>query len=301
MKKDFLCFSANKWFFEGDVPYDNSRTRIGIEVKKKLYSGKSPYQKIDVFDTYCFGRILVLDGVLQTSEEDEFIYHEMLCQTPLFLHPNPKKVLIIGGGDGGSLEEVLKHKVEDVQMIEIDKKVIEVSKKYLPLVSKGVFDNKKAKIIIDDGKEYVKRNVNFFDIIILDLSDPGGPSKDLISSKFYKNIEKALKKDGIVSIQSGSFSCQPKLVSIIFNRINKIFPWVEIRRAVVPSYQAGEYSFIIGSKNNLDKITLKNLEAKFKKTKLSLSYYSPKIHFSSLVLPRYLKEKILMPERVKCN
>lgn len=291
MKGDYV-FKKSQWFFEDVVPFDNSRLRIGIEIKKKLYSGKSSFQKIDFYDTYDYGRILVLDGVLQTSEKDEFIYHEMLCQVPMFLHKNPKKILIIGGGDGGSLEEILKHNTKKVWVVEIDKKVIELSKKYLPKISKGAFRNKKAEIIIGDGKDFVKQYNNFFDIIILDLSDPGGPAKDLISLNFYKNIKKSLRKDGIVSVQSGSLTCQFKLVATIYKRISKVFPAVEIRHAVVPSYQAGEYSFTVGAKSNLGKIKQEDIKEKHRKLRLKLKYYTPEIHFTSKVLPRYLAEGI---------
>jgi len=292
MKKGNFCFNKNQWFFEENVPYDVSRIKIGIEVKRKLYSGRSRYQKIEFYDTYFFGRILVLDGILQTSEKDEFIYHEMLCQNPLFLHKNPQRVLIVGGGDGGALEEILKHKVKEVQMVEIDEKVIELSKKYLPSISKGAFNDRRTKLFIEDGKKFIKRNVNCFDVIILDLSDPGGPAKDLISLNFYKNVKRALRKNGIVSIQSGSLSYQAKLVSLIFNRVNRIFPSVKIHRSVIPSYQAGEYSFIVGSKFNLKKISPLVLQSKFKKAKLKLSYWNPEMHFASSVLPKYLKDKI---------
>lgn len=281
-----------KWFFEETVPYDASGIKIGMKIKEKLYSGKSSFQKIELYDTYAYGRILVLDGIVQTSEKDEFIYHEMLCQVPMFLHENPKKVLIVGGGDGGSLEEILKNKsAEKVQMVEIDKKVVELSQKYLPSISKGSFKNKRAELVIGDGKEHIKKYKNFFDVIILDLSDPAGPAKDLISLGFYKKVKNALTKNGIVSIQSGSFTCQPELVRLIFQRIKKTFPCAEVRRAVVPCYQAGEYSFTIGANFNLERITLKEIQKKYRKLNLNLEYYSPEIHFASKVLPKYLKER----------
>ncbi len=279
----------NQWLFEGWVPYDVSEIEIATKVKEKLYWGKSFFQKIDIYDTYTYGRVLVLDKVIQTAEKDEFIYHEMLCQAPLFLHKAPKKVLIIGGGDGGSLREVLKHKIENVSLVEIDKKVIELCKKYLPKISKGAFQNKKTQIIIEDGKKYVAKYKDFFDIIIIDLSDPGGPSEDLISLPFYKKVKRALKRDGIISLQSGSFTYQTRLVKKIFNRIKKLFPYLEIRRAVIPSYQDGEYSFIVASKINLNKISFKDIEKKHKKLKLDLKYYYPEMHFASKVLPKYLK------------
>ncbi|HXK32157.1 MAG TPA: polyamine aminopropyltransferase [Candidatus Paceibacterota bacterium] len=290
--KDYFKFEKNKWFFEEDVPYDTPRIKIGIKIEKKLYSGKSDYQRIEFFDTYVYGKILVLDGILQTSEKDEFIYHEMLCHLPMFLHKNPKRILIIGGGDGGSLEEVLKHNIEKVWMVEIDKKVIELSKKYIPSISKGAFKNKKAEIIIGDGKEYIKRHKNFFDVIILDLSDPLGPSKELISLNFYQDVKRALRKDGVISIQSGSLNDQPELVSKIFGRIKKIFPFADIYQAVIPSYQTGEYSFIVGVRARLDKLQEKNIEKKYKKSKFKLKYFSPEIYLTSRVLPKYLAEKI---------
>ncbi len=290
--KDYFKFKKSKWFFEEDVPYDTSGIKIGMEIKRKIYSGKSNYQKIDFFDTYAYDRILVLDGILQTSEKDEFIYHEMLCQLPMFLHKNPKRILIIGGGDGGSLEEILKHKIEKVWIVEIDEKVIELSKKYIPSISKGSFNNKKAEIIIGDGKKYIKRHRNFFDVIIIDISDPLGHSKELISLNFYQDVKKALNKNGIVSIQSGSLNDQPILVAKIFERIKKIFPFADVHWAVVPSYQAGEYSFIIGAKENLGKLTQKDLQKKYGKLNLKLKYFSPEIYFTSRVLPKYLAEKI---------
>jgi len=293
MNKNYTCFKKSQWYFENpEVPFDISDIMIGFKIKKKLYSGKSQFQKIEFFDVYYYGRVLALDGIVQTSEKDEFIYHEMLCQVPMFLHKNPKRVLIVGGGDGGSLEEILKHKIEKVWMVEIDKKVIELSQKYLPSISKGAFSDKRAEVVVEDGKEFIKRHEDFFDVIVLDLSDPGGPAKDLISLNFYKRVKKALRKNGMVSIQSGSFTCQPELVRTIFKRVRKIFPSAEIRRAVVPSYQAGEYSFTVGSKANLKKITVKDIERKYKKLKLNLGYYSPEIHFISKILPKYLKEKM---------
>ncbi len=287
-----ICFKKSEWYFEdsSNVSFDDSNTSIGMKIRKKLYEGRSPFQKVEFFDTYNFGKILVLDGVLQTAEKTEFIYHEMLCQVPMFCHPNPHKVLIIGGGDGGSLEEVLKHPIEKVWMVEIDKKVVDLSRKYLPSISKNAFNDKRAELIIGDGKEVIKKHKNFFDVIILDLSDPDGPAKELISQGFYKNVKRALRKDGIVSIQSGSLICQTKMTKIIYNRIKKIFPYVEIRKAVVPEYQAGEYAFTLGSKRDLRKITMNNLKKKFKKLKLGLKYYSPEIHFSSKVFPKYLQE-----------
>lgn len=281
----------NNWLFESpDIPYDDSETKVGLKIKANLYSDKSPHQKIEIFDTFSFGRILVLDGIFQTSEKDEFIYHEMLCHLPMFYHSSPKKVLIIGGGDGGSLEEILKHPIEKVWMVEIDEKVIEVSKKYLSSISKGAFKSNRAEVIVEDGLEFVKKYKNFFDVIILDLSDPFGPAQKLISLNFYNNVKKALKKNGIVSVQSGSLTVQLELVAIIYQRLKKIFPFVIVHRACVPLYQAGEYSFTSASNLNLEKLNLAKIKREFNKLSLKTKYYSPEIHQSSRILPPFLKD-----------
>lgn len=280
-----------QFFFEGDVPHDVSDVKIGFRVRKKLYQGKSLYQSIHVFDLYFYGKTLFLDRVLQTTEKDEFVYHEMLCQSPLFLHPNPKKVLIIGGGDGGSLEEVLKHtSVKQAVMVEIDRKVVEVSKHYLPSISKNAFKDKRTTLLFEDGKEFVKNHCNEFDIIILDLSDPGGPAQDLISPSFYRDCKRALKKNGIVSVQSGSFTTQAKLVALLQKRLQKVFSHVQIRWAVVPSYQAGVYTFTMASDFNFPKVSQSTLINKFKKAKrMNLKYWSPEMHTAAAVLPKYLQ------------
>lgn len=281
---------TQQFFFEGNVPQDVSEMKIGFRIQRKLYEGKSPYQNIHVFDLYFYGKTLFLDKVLQTTEKDEFVYHEMLCQSPLFLHPQAKNILIIGGGDGGSLEEVLKHaSVKQAVMVEIDKKVVEISKQYLPSISKNAFKDKRTTLLFEDGKEFVKNHYNEFDIIILDLSDPGGPAQDLISPSFYRDCKKALKKNGIVSVQSGSFTTQAKLVALIQKRLQKVFSHVEVRWAVVPSYQAGVYTFTMASDFNFKKVSQSVLVKKFRKAgRMKLKYWSPEIHRAAVVLPHYL-------------
>jgi len=280
---------TSDWIFEKEnITCNTIQIKFGIKVKKKLYSGSSSYQQIEVFDTYNFGKVLILDGIFQTSEMDEFIYHEMLAHLPLFYHDNPKKILIIGGGDGGILEEVLKHPVEKVCMVEIDEKVIDISKKFLPSISKNAFNNKKAAIIIGDGKEYIKNTNDFFDVIILDLSDPCGPAEDLISLDFYKDVKKVLNNEGIIAIQSGCLITQHTMVKTIKERISSIFSNVKLHRAAIPIFQFGEYSFTIATKNDLPQTTVDRLKEKQARLNLDLQYWSPEIHIASAILPKYL-------------
>ena len=281
-----------KVVFVGEVPFDESEVEIGYKIKKKLYSGKSVYQKIDVFDLEFYGKALFLDDILQTTLEDEFIYHEMLCQAPLFLHPLAEKVLIIGGADGGALEEVLKHAlVKEVWMVEIDKKVVDIARRYLPSISKNAFKDKRTHLVIGDGKKFVREYKGLFDIIIMDLSDPGGPAHDLISKKFYQDVKRILKKGGIISVQSGSLSVQPKLVALIKKRLEGIFHFVSVRGAVVPSYVEGLFTFTMASDFNFSKVPQNVLEKKFKSAKkMDLKYWSPKIAVASAILPRYIND-----------
>ena len=291
MKKNYIFEVAE------EIPYDVTGVMIGYRVRKKLYKGKSAYQKLAVYDLMFYNRALFLDGILQTTEQDEFIYHEMLCQAPLFLHSSLQRVLIVGGGDGGSLEEVLKHKeVKEAWMVEIDKKVVDVSRKYLPSISKNAFKDKRTHLLFEDGKEFVKKYKNFFDVVILDLSDPGGPAEQLISEKFYQDVKRSLKKKGIVSLQSGSLTTQVKLVHIIQKRLQKVFKFVVVRGACVPAYQAGVYSFTMASDFNFLKVPQSVLIKKFKSAKnMDLKYWSPDIFAASVILPRYIKDFLASP------
>jgi len=277
----------HNWFFEKSLPGVLENLKIGFKIKRKIFSGRSPYQKIEVFDTYQFGRILVLDGIVQLSQSDELIYHEMISHLPLLYHRNPKKILIIGGGDGGVLREVLKHPIKEVFLVDIDKKVIEVSQKYLTFVSKGAFQDKRVKICIEDGLLFVKKYRNYFDVIIVDSTDPGGPSLPLFRKKFYKDIFNSLRKDGIIIVQAGSIYLQFPQIKRIFKNLKKIFSFVKIHWADIPAYQSSAYIFILGSKKiDFDKINSKKLKERYKKLNLKTKYYSPEIHRASGILPK---------------
>lgn len=282
--------SKKKWFCEGAVPGKRLGTmKFCFSIKKTIFKGKTPFQKVLIFDNPVYGRVFVLDGIVQLSEKDEFIYHEMITHPILFSHPNPKKVLIVGGGDGGVLREVLKHPVKEVYLVDIDKKIIELSKKYLPFVSKSAFKNKRVKIFIDDGLDFIKNFKIFFDIVIIDSNDPVGPSLALFSVKFYKDIFKALKKDGIMIAQVGSFLDFENLIKKIFRKLKNIFPFAQTYKLTMPSYHCGEYCFIGASKKiNLAKVNFNRIEKRFRmlQRKSKFNYYSPEIHRASMLLPK---------------
>jgi len=281
MKKKFL-FGKN-WFFEDFLPSESPTFTWGVTVEKEIYSGKSKFQKIEIFETKKFGRIFTLDGFVQLSTEHEFVYHEMITHPAFFYHKNPKKVLIIGGGDGGVLREVVKYpSVEEIFLVDIDEKVIDVSKKYLPSVSNGAFQDKRLKILNEDALELVKNYKNYFDVIIDDLTDPIGPSLALWRIKFYKDILKALKEDGVTGFQTAYL--REKFAKRTRKNLEKVFSFFKVHKAFVGCFPFDEHTFSFGSKKiDFNKFTFKEINKKFKKLNLKTKYYSPEIHFTSYV------------------
>jgi len=270
-------------FFERD-PY--APVRHCYAVNKVLYHTKSPYQEILVFENPFFGKVLVLDGVVQLTEKDEFIYHEMLAHVPLMAHPEPKKVLIIGGGDGGTLREVLKHKtVEEAVLVDIDKEVIETSKKFFPTLSKA-FDDPRAIVVNEDGFKYLQDYENEFDVIIVDSTDPVGYAYALTTEEFFKMVFRALKEGGIYVGQSESIHYHLDTVRRFQNNLKAVFPIVDLYTAVIPTYAGYWWTFSIASKkyNVREPKRVKDFETK---------YYSEGVHKSSF-LSEELYEKLIV-------
>ena len=268
---------------------------VKISLKGKLlYKEKTPYQDLRIYKTERFGNLLLLDGAIQTTEKDEFIYHEMLTHTVMLIHPQPKRVLIIGGGDGGILKEVIKYKdVESIYLVEIDKRVIEISQKYLKTICQKAFEDKRVNIIIEDGAKFVKKTEEKFDIVIIDSPDPVGVAKVLFSSKFYKNIFNCLEKDGLMIRQTGSTILQKSELEENWKILNRIFPYVWIHLIATPTYIGGFFSLIVASKKiDLFKIDIDKLEKKFNRLKIKTKYYNPYLHIASSVLPEYIRERL---------
>jgi spermidine synthase len=276
------------WFLERKIPGKRER---GIKhyflIEKIIFKGKSKFQDILIFKNPIYGRILALNGILQLTEYDEFIYHEMISHSVLFSHENPKKILIIGGGDGGALREVLKHPVEKVHLVEMDKTMIDLTKTHLRFVSQDSFSDKRVKVFIERGEKFLKNTKEKYDIIIVDSLNFGEKnSLALFCQKFYKRAFEILTKEGMLITLGASFLDFNDFVKKIFKNLKKVFPKVFILRFCVPSFHCGEYCFLVGSK----KIDLKKvkIERKFKKfkNKSSLKYFSPEIFKSSLILPK---------------
>ncbi len=269
------------WFTENQT----SDLRLSFRVKQLLYHRKSAYQEILVVDTYEYGRLLALDGAIQLTEKDEFTYHEMITHVPLYAHPLPESVLIIGGGDGGAVREVVKHReVKSVEMVEIDEEVINVSKRYFPSVSSGLKD-KRVSIKIEDGMAYVKGKKKRYDVIIVDSTDPVEIAKVLFEKPFYRNVFYALKDDGIFVAQTESPFCKLDVLKSAYNGIKAVFDRVWVYWGVMPTYPSGMWTYTIGSKRY-------DVSSPIRECDVSTRYYTPEVHRSAFVLPPFLKEWI---------
>jgi len=257
-----------------------------FKVEKILLSKKSKFQDLMVFETKSHGRVLTLDGLVMVTEKDEFIYHEMIAHVPLYSHPNPKKVLIIGGGDGGTAREVLRHKsIEQVDMVEIDEEVINASKEFLPTMSVA-FKDSRLNLIIGDGVEFVKDKKDEYDVIIIDSTDPISIGEGLFTRKFYSDCKKALKEGGILVNQSESPFYDPKWVEGIYDKLNDIFKVVKSYTAFCPTYPA-IWSFGYCLKDGGE---VKFNEEAYKSDNLEFKYYNKDIHFASFSLPTFMKK-----------
>lgn len=240
-----------------------------------------------------YGKCLVLDKAIQCSELDEFAYQEMISFLPLNIHPNPQRVLIIGGGDGGVAREVAKHPlVKAIVQCEIDREVVEVCKKHLPFMTTG-FESEKVTLHIDDGYKYVLQHKNEFDVIITDSSDPNGPAVTLFESDFYQALFECLKPEGVISCQAESYWLESDFIRQIFKRVKNIFPSVSYATTSVPSYPGGQIGFILASKNS--DVDFKEPKTKFTDEdceNLNLKYYSATMHRAAFSLPKFAQKKI---------
>lgn len=270
------------WFTEKQ----NDNFAIGYRVKETLHTETTPFQHLAVLDTVPFGRTLVLDGIVQTSVVDEYVYHEMITHVPLNTHPDPRRVLIVGGGDGGTLREVAKHPaVEKATLVEIDERVIAAAKKYLPELACG-FDSPKAEVVIGDGIKYVAEHKNTFDLVIVDSTDPIGPAVGLFSPEFYRSIHDALRDEGLFVAQTESPYFNTDLILRIYRDIAGIFPLARTYWACIPTYPGAMWSFTIGSKKHDPALV-----APEKIREYGTRYYTPEIHRAGFAMPRFLADR----------
>ncbi len=269
------------WVTENQTP-DLS---LSIRSTETVFRKRSDYQNILIVNTPQYGKILLLDNTIQTTEKDEFIYHEMIAHVALYSHPTPSHILVIGGGDGGTVREVLKHQsVSLVELAEIDREVVEASKKHFPHLSSG-FSDHRCKIIIADGIKYIKKSGGSYDIVIVDSTDPVGPAANLFSKDFYTALYTSLNTDGIFVSQTESPFLHIDFIIKTHKTLSNLFPIVHVYIAPIPTYPSGLWSFTIASKKYDPSIPLRT-EA------IETKYYVPEIHKASFILPRFLEDAL---------
>lgn len=265
-----------------------------LRMDEVLYDSDTDHQRLVVFENGRFGRVLTLDGVVQTTEGDNAIYHEMLTHVPVLAHGYAKDVLIIGGGDGGMAREVLKHStVERVTMVEIDAGVVDFSDTYLPQLSQGAFDDPRLELVIADGAAFVQETEKRFDVIIVDSTDPVGPGEVLFTDTFYGHAKRCLKPGGILVTQNGVPFMQGDELTNTMRAFKALFANWTCYTATIPTYAFGPMALGWGTDGDAGNLDLQTLQQRFEKSGLDPFYYTPEVHMGAFALPGYIKK--LMP------
>lgn len=277
---------------KSDLWIEEKHPHIGLRYKVKdvLFSGQSDFQAVDVVDTFELGRMLLNDGLVMVTEKDEFIYHDMITHVPMFAHPNPKKVLVIGGGDGGTAREVLRHQsVEKCVMVEIDEMVVNASREFIPITSSEL-DNPKLELIIGDGVKYAKETSEKFDVILVDSTDPIGPAQPLFGSEFYNDLATCLNEQGIIVSQGESPFYEQTMQGKLMSILHDIFPVVSIYNFSNLTYPGGLWSFTYASKgiHPFNDVSLSKVQG----SNLKFKYYNYELQRSAFMIPEFQKENI---------
>ena len=276
------------WYTEQQT----DEVRFSIKVKQHLYTGKSEFQDVDVFESEEFGKFLTLDGLMMVTEKDEFIYHDMITHVAMATNPNIKKVLVIGGGDGGTVRELTRYShIEKIDMVEIDKLVVDVSREYLPITASKL-DDPRVSLYFEDGIRFVADTKEIYDLILVDSTDPIGPGEGLFTTEFYQNCFNILSDNGILVNQSESpyydqFSHEMKRAH---KKIKNIFPISKVYQFHMPTYPSGHWLFGFASKK-LDPIKDVDFD-KWNALGIKTKYYNPKLHVGCFALPSYVQEML---------
>ncbi|KGP92490.1 spermidine synthase [Pontibacillus chungwhensis BH030062] len=258
---------------------------ITAKINKTHHTEKTEFQDLAMLETKEWGNMLTLDDMVMTTERDEFVYHEMVAHVPLFTHPNPKHVLVVGGGDGGVIREVLKHpSVEKATLVEIDGKVIEYSKQYLPSIA-GALDDPRVDVKVDDGFMHIAKSEGAYDVIMVDSTEPVGPAVNLFTKGFYSGISNALKEDGIFVAQTDNPWFKADLIQQVMGDVREIFPVTRLYTANIPTYPSGLWTFTIGSKT-YDPLEVS--EERFHE--IDTNYYTKELHKAAFVLPKFVQD-----------
>jgi spermidine synthase len=291
-------YVRNIWYTERDDTVAASFRHKG----DYLFREQSPYQLVEVIDTYAYGKMLTLDGKVMTTENDEYVYHEMITHVPMLTHPNPKRVLVIGGGDGGAVRELVRHEgLQEVVLVEIDEAVIRSCKEHLPVIA-AQFGHPKLTLKVEDGLAYVENSADAsFDIVIVDSTDPLGPSEGLFTESFYRHVHRILSPDGIMITQSES----PRFNMPVFQEIYQVYRGIFGNDNVwcyvinVPTYPSGTWTLSYSAKGQSNPHLLDAHRAAALTTAHKLRYWNPRLHTGAFGLPNYVLELLNWPENQK--
>jgi len=285
--------AEKRWIAE--TLFDDLGFRMSYQVDKVLYELQTEHQHLVLFEQPFFGKMLMLDGATQITKKDEFIYQEMMAHVPLFAHGNPHEVLIIGGGDCGIAEEVLKHKaVKRLTQVEIDAQVVEFAKEHFSEFTTPVFADKRFECVIDDGMKYVVKTERRYDVIIIDSTDPQGPGRVLFSQKFYAGCRRCMKKGGVMVTQSGVPIYQPDELTKSVARFRRLFADGTCYIAAIPTYVGGHLAMGWATDDRrLRQTPVKILAERYRKAgHFRTQYWTPEVQAAAFALPRFIAEAV---------
>lgn len=276
------------WYTE--ALHDGYRT--SIEVRRTLFEGRSGRQHLVIAESVGFGTLVMLDGVIQLTSGDEYVYHEMLSHLPMLAHGAVREVLVVGGGDGATAEEVFKHRdVEHITVVEIDPWVVGVSKRHLKDINHGSFDDPRLELVIADGNDFVASTGATFDLIVVDSTDPGGPGAPLFQEPFYKNCHRILRPGGVLVTQNGVPFFQATELEQTMRMFSRLFADSTCYLAAVPTYVGGFMAFGWGTDDaELRKVPVGTISDRFAAAGIATRYYTPDVHLASFALPRFVLE-----------
>lgn len=276
----------------GETLYEKEGFTCAFRADRVLYEEETGQQHLVIFENGLFGRMMTLDGITQVTERDEFIYHEMMTHVPILAHGNAKRVLIIGGGDGGILREVVRHEsVEHVTMVEIDPAVTDFCKQQLPQISAGAFDDPRLDLVFADGAKFVEETGDSYDVVIVDSTDPIGPGEVLFREEFYRAAKARLTPGGVIVTQNGVPFMQGDELAATMEKFRRLFKVASCYLATIPTYVGGPMAMGWGTDDEtLKSVSLEELEKRFEKAGLVTRYYTPEVHKAAFALPRYVQD-----------
>ncbi|MCF8466020.1 MAG: polyamine aminopropyltransferase [Sneathiella sp.] len=271
----------------------HSGVNLALKVDTVIYEEKTDLQDLVIFENKQFGRVMSLDGAVQTTEKDEFIYHEMFVHVPLLAHGEVSRVLVIGGGDGGAARQLMKHQNTSVTLVDIDRSVIELSRKYMPTVSGGAFDDPRLELVIADGCKFVKETELRWDVIIIDSTDPHGPGEVLYTAEFYGDCKSCLTAGGIIITQNGVPFVQESELRTSYDRLGGLFADVTFYLAAIPSYVGGVMAYGWATDDaNHRKVALSKLAERYLESGIATDYYTPEVHQAAFALPLHIQKML---------